>query len=288
MKGIILAGGMGTRLAPVTVAVSKQLLPVYDKPMVYYPLSLLMLAGIRDILVITRPDEADLYRKLLGDGTQWGIRISYVAQPKPAGLPQAFTLGRDFIDGGDCALVLGDNVVYGQGLQILLDKAVRENRGATIFSYYTRDPERYGIVSFDATGRAMSVEEKPTRPKSNHAIIGLYLFDRRVTEIAANLAPSARGELEITDIIRQYLTWDELQVVPFGRGYAWFDSGTHESLMQASAFVHTIEERQGLKIACLEEIAYIMKFIDAQQLKVCAERFRNSSYGEYLNKILEA
>jgi glucose-1-phosphate thymidylyltransferase len=287
MKGIILAGGMGTRLAPVTLAVSKQLLPVYDKPMIYYPLSVLMYAGIREILIITRPDELELYKKLLKDGSQWGVSFTFVPQPKPGGLPQAFVLGREFIGDGPCALALGDNVFYGDGIQLLLKQAREYRQGATIFTYPTRTPEKYGILNFDEAGKPVDIVEKPKDSKSNAAVVGLYFFDNRVCDIATELKPSGRGEVEITDVIRRYLEWEQLQVISFGRGYAWFDSGTHESLMQATAFVYTIEERQGLKIGCPEEIAFRMGYITTEQLMACATALKNSSYGEYLRGIAE-
>ena len=285
-KGIILAGGSGTRLWPVTQVVSKQLLPVYDKPMVYYPLSVLMLAGIRDILVISTPQDTPRFRELLGDGKQWGIRLSYTVQPSPDGLAQAFILGKDFIGSDPVALILGDNLFYGHDLAALAKRAAARKKGATVFAYRVHDPERYGVVEFDATGRAISLEEKPKQPKSNYAVVGLYFYDNRVVDVAANLKPSARGELEITDVNRRCLEWGELEVTTMGRGYAWLDTGTHESLLEASHFIETIERRQGLKIACPEEIAYRAGYIDATQLEALARPLAKSSYGQYLMQVL--
>jgi glucose-1-phosphate thymidylyltransferase len=286
MKGIVLAGGSGTRLYPVTQVVSKQLLPVYDKPMVYYPLSTLMLAGIRDVLLISTPEDTPRFEALLGDGRRWGLRLQYEVQPKPGGIAQAFLVGREFIGNDRVALVLGDNIFHGHDLTELLGRAAARERGATVFAYPVNDPARYGVVEFDARGKAVSIEEKPRQPKSRYAVTGLYFFDHQVVQIAAKLKPSARGELEITDVNRAYLERGELEVVPMGRGMAWLDTGTHEALLEASHFIETIERRQGLKIACPEEIAYRMKFIDAAQLEALAKPLEKSGYGEYLRRVL--
>ena len=286
MKGIVLAGGSGSRLYPVTRVVSKQLLPVYDKPMIYYPLSTLMAAKIRDILVISTPQDTPRYQELLGDGRQWGIRLRYAVQKSPGGLAEAFIVGRKFIGRDNVALVLGDNIFYGNELIGLLEDAAKRQRGATIFAYPVKDPERYGVVEFDARGRALSIEEKPKRPKSRYAVVGLYFYDNRVVDIAARLRPSARGELEITDVNRKYLEWGALEVVPMGRGYAWLDTGTHEALLEAAHFIETIEKRQGLKVACPEEIAYRQGYISARQLKALAGPLARSGYGEYLLRVL--
>lgn len=286
MKGIILAGGAGTRLYPVTQVVSKQLLPVYDKPMVYYPLTTLMLAGIRDILVISTPQDTPRFAELLGNGRKWGIKLSYAVQPKPGGLAQAFLVGKKFIGKDSVALVLGDNLFHGHDLSTLLARAAARKRGATVFAYPVTDPQRYGVVEFDARGKAASLEEKPKKPKSRYAVVGLYFYDNRVVKIAEGLKPSARGELEITDLNRRYLEWGALDVVPMGRGYAWLDTGTHESLLEASHFIETIEKRQGLKVACPEEIAYRQGYIGARQLKALARPLAKSGYGEYLLRVV--
>lgn len=287
-KGIILAGGSGTRLYPLTQVVSKQLLPVYDKPMIYYPLTTLMLAGIRDILIITTPHDRSIYEDLLGDGNRWGINIDYAIQPNPGGVAQAFIIGKNFIGKDGCALILGDNLFYGQGLTDLVSSAVAEKEGATIFAYWVRNPEQYGVVNFDNKGNAVELEEKPVQPRSNYAVPGLYFYDNQVIEIAGNLKPSARGELEITDINKIYLQSGQLRVQIMGRGFAWLDTGSYESLLQASNYVQTIQERQGLMIACPEEIAYRQRFIDRSQLETLADNFFPNTYKDYLIKLLHS
>jgi glucose-1-phosphate thymidylyltransferase len=287
MKGIILAGGSGTRLYPITRVVSKQLLPVYDKPMIYYPLSTLMLAGIRDILVISTPEDLPRFEQLFRRGEQWGLEFSYAQQPRPDGLAQAFTIGREFIGRDSVSLILGDNLFHGHGLSETLQTAAKQESGATIFGYHVRDPERYGVAEIDGTGRVLSIEEKPERPKSNYAVTGLYFYDNEVVDIAASLRPSARGEYEITDVNKVYLERGQLQIALMGRGMAWLDTGTHESLHEAGSFIETIEKRQGLKVACPEEIAFRMGFIDQEKVAALAEPMRKNSYGRYLLEMLE-
>jgi glucose-1-phosphate thymidylyltransferase len=284
-KGIILAGGSGTRLYPITQVVSKQLLPVYDKPMIYYPLSVLMLAGIREILIISTPVDLPRFKDLLGDGSKWGVCFSYIEQPRPEGLAQAFTIGREFIGKSNVCLILGDNIFYGQGMQQILDHAIQLREGGLVFGYRVKDPERYGVVEFDRNGKVLSIEEKPGKPKSNYAVPGLYFYDNSVIDIAASLKPSVRGEFEITDLNRIYLVSGKLKVQLFGRGFAWLDTGTHDSLLEASSFVATIEQRQGLKIACVEEIAYRMRYIDREDLVNLAKQMQNNEYGKYLMQL---
>ncbi len=285
MKGILLAGGSGTRLHPITRGLSKQLLPIYDKPMVYYPLSTLMLSGIREVLLISTPEDLPGYRRLFGDGSQLGLHIEFAEQPRPEGLAQAFLIGRDFVGSGGVALALGDNVFYGHGMPPLLRRAAQRAQGATVFGYFVHDPERYGVVEFDAENRVVGIEEKPEKPRSNYAVTGIYFYDNRVLDVAAGLAPSARGELEITDVNRQYLEWGELHVELLGRGVAWLDTGTNESLLEAQNFVETIQNRQGLKIACLEEIAFREGWISRDDLARLGAEMKNSAYGDYLVRL---
>jgi glucose-1-phosphate thymidylyltransferase len=286
-KGIILAGGAGTRLYPATLAVNKQLLSVYDKPMIYYPLSVIMLAGIRNILIISTPEDLPKFEQLFGDGSSLGLHLTYAVQPRPEGLAQAFTIGSDFIGEDHCCLILGDNIFYGSGLPDMLKRAVQVEKGGLIFGCRVKDPERYGVVEFDDAGRVLSIEEKPAKPRSNYAVAGLYFFDNRVVDIAASLRPSKRGELEITDVINTYLSEKELRIELMGRGFAWLDTGTHESLLEASTFIETIEKRQGLKVACIEEVAYRMGFISAAQVDNLAEPMKKNGYGQYLLQLLD-